>query len=74
MFTILLYDRTSSVVNVDEPRKQLFTKKGRAMDAIPPTRAALVQHNQSALYQGGHCWGARHFKLSLTYKLQRIGD
>ena len=52
-FTILLYDRTSSLVNVDEARKQLFTKKGRAMDAIPPTRAALVQHIKRAVYQGG---------------------
>ena len=56
-FTILLYDRTSSSVNVNEARKQLFTKKGRAIDAIPPTRAALVQHIKRAVYQGGHCWG-----------------
>ena len=56
-FTILLYDRTSDLVCIDEARKHLFTKKGRAMDAIPPTRAALVQHIQRAVYQGGHCWG-----------------
>ena len=56
-FTILLYDRTSSLVNVDEARKQLFTKKGRAMDAIPYTRAALVQHIKRDVHQGGHCWG-----------------
>lgn len=56
-FTILLYDRRSSLVNVDEARKQLFTNKGRAMDAIPPTKAALVQHIRRAVYQGGHCWG-----------------
>ncbi len=35
-FTILLYDRTSGLMSIDEARKQLFTKKGRAMDAIPP--------------------------------------
>ena len=56
-FTILLYDHTSSLVNVDEARKQLFTNKGRAMGAIPPTRAALVQHIKMAVHQGGHCWG-----------------
>ncbi len=58
-FTILLYDRTSSFVNIDEARKQniLFTKKGRTMDTIPPTRAALIQHIKRAVYQGGHCWG-----------------
>ena len=25
------------------------------MDAIPPTRAALVQHIKRTVYQGGHC-------------------
>ncbi|KAG0721106.1 hypothetical protein GWK47_047115 [Chionoecetes opilio] len=42
-FTILLYDRTINLVNIDEARQALFTKKGRAMEAIPPTRGALVQ-------------------------------
>ena len=48
-FVILLYDRTSNKANVNEARKQLFAQKGRAYDAIPPTRAALLQHT--------HCWG-----------------
>ncbi len=56
-FTILLYDRTSNIVNIDEARRELFTKKGRAMDTLPPTKAALVQHIQRSVYQGGHCWG-----------------
>lgn len=56
-FTIPLYDRTSCMMNIDEARQQLFTTKGRAMDAIPPTRATLVQHIERTVYQGGHCWG-----------------
>ena len=56
-FTILLCGRTSSMVNIDEARQELFTKKGGPMDAIPPTKAALVQHIKRAVYQGGHCWG-----------------
>ena len=56
-FTILMYDRTSTLVNIDQTRQELFTKKGRPMDAIPPTRGALVQHIKRAVYQGGHCWG-----------------
>ena len=56
-FTILLYDRTSTVLSIDEAQQQLFTKKGRTMDAIPPTKAALVQHINRAVFQGGHCWG-----------------
>ncbi|KAG0700758.1 hypothetical protein GWK47_025468 [Chionoecetes opilio] len=56
-FTILLYDRTINLVNIDEARQALFTKKGRAMEAIPPTRGALVQQIKRAVYTGGHCWG-----------------
>ena len=54
-FTILLYDRTSHSKNIDETRLDMFTRKGRAMNAIPPTKAALLQHIKRAVYQGGHC-------------------
>ena len=56
-FTILLYDRTNSLTDIDEARLELFTKKGRTMENLPPTKAALVQHIKRAVYQGGHCWG-----------------
>ena len=56
-FTILLYDHISNVVNIDEACQELFIEKGRYMNAIPPIRAALVQHIKRAVYQGGHCWG-----------------
>ena len=56
-FVVLMYDRTSSKTSVNDARKQLFAQKGRALDAIPPTRAALVEHAKRAAYQAGHCWG-----------------
>ena len=56
-FTILLYDRTSSQLDVNLARLELFTKKGKGMEQIPPTKDALVQHLKRAVYQGGHCWG-----------------
>ena len=56
-FTILLYDHPSNVVNINEAHQELFIKKGWHMNAIPPTRATLVQHIKTAVYQGGHCWG-----------------
>ena len=40
-FSILLYYHTNGLVNIDEARKQFFSRKGRAMDAIPPTTAPL---------------------------------
>ena len=39
-FVVLLYDRTYSEASVDAARMFLFTRKGRQIEAIPPTRAA----------------------------------
>ena len=72
-FTILLYGHISSMVNIDEARQELFTKKGRPMDAIPPTKAALVQHIKRAVYQGGHCWGRCCKQPCVCHRL-RTGD
>ena len=55
-FVVLLYDRTSSQECVNGASKQLFTQKGRAIDGLPPTQAALLQHTKRAAYQDGHCW------------------
>ena len=70
-FTILLYDRTSNLLNIDEARQALFTKKGRAMEAIPPTRGVLVQQIKRAVYTGGHCWGNM---LKVVMDLPSPGD
>ncbi len=56
-FVILIYDRTSDQICINLTRKQLFTQKGRTLDCIPPTKAALIQHTKRAAYQAGHCWG-----------------
>lgn len=55
-FVILLFDRTSDCVHVDTARKHLFAK-GRQLDRIPPTKAALIEHVKRAAYQAGHVWG-----------------
>ena len=41
---------------MNQARKQLFSKKGRAIDGVPPTQAALIQHTKRAAFQAGHCW------------------
>ena len=56
---VLLYDRTSNQQCVNEARKQLFTQKGRAIDGLPPTQAALILHIKRATYQAGHCCWAQ---------------
>ena len=55
-FVVLLYDRSSSKTAVNAARKQLFTKKGRSMEYLPPTEAALSQHVKRAAYQSGYVW------------------
>ena len=61
-FVVLLYDRGSQLSSVDA-RQQLFCKRSRSLDRIPPTSAALRQHILRAAYQGGHVWSQVHMAL-----------
>ena len=56
-FVVLLHDRTSSLLKVNEARQELFCKKSKEFDSIPPTKAALEQHIRRAVLQGAHTWG-----------------
>jgi hypothetical protein len=56
-FVILMYDRTSNKTKVNDARKALFSKKGKSLDLIPPTLAALYEHTKRTALQAGHCWG-----------------
>ena len=55
-FVVLMYDRSSTADGVDEARLDLFARKQRSYEAIPPTRAALIQHTKRAAYQAGCVW------------------
>ncbi len=55
-FIILLYDRTSDLMNVNELRKSLFMLKNGQIDKLPPTQGALYQHVKRAVYQGSFIW------------------
>ena len=46
-----MYDRTSSCNSVDDARRELLTQKGRSIEFIPPTAAALLQHAKRAVYE-----------------------
>jgi len=61
-FVVLLYDRTSDLVTVNNARKWLFTQKSRSLENIPPTQEALKQHIKRASYQA-HCWNMAVIKL-----------
>lgn len=55
-FVVLLYDRTSDQESVNTCRKQLFARKNRLMETIPPTCDALMQHVKRACYQSSFIW------------------
>lgn len=56
-FVVLMYDRSSSYKEVNEARLDLFARKQRSYDSIPPTSAALKEHCKRAAFQAGHIWG-----------------
>ena len=55
-FVISMYDRSSTSVTVDDARLELFARKQRSYENIPPTRAALVEHSKRAAYQAACIW------------------
>jgi len=54
-YVVLMYDRTSSCTTVNECRRILYTRKNRAIENIPPTADALLQHSKRAALQA-HIW------------------
>ena len=55
-FVCIMYDRSTATFAVNEARFELFARKQRPYDAIPPTRGALLEHTKRAAFQGGHVW------------------
>lgn len=53
-FVTLIYDRTTSLTKVNDLRQELFSKKARTLENIPPTQASLVQ--QSCSTRKLHMW------------------
>ena len=50
-FTIVLYSKNSNSESIDDVRMELFCQDNKAMDSIPPTADALLQHAKRAAYQ-----------------------
>jgi hypothetical protein len=42
-FVVLMYDRSSTLANVNVAHQVLFAKNSKALESIPPTEAALKQ-------------------------------
>src|SRR6218665_1789141 len=56
-FIIIMYDRTSECIDLNTARMNLFTKKSRSLELLPPTSDAFLQHVKRSIYQAVHCWG-----------------
>ncbi|KAG5896864.1 hypothetical protein JTB14_017678 [Gonioctena quinquepunctata] len=53
--TAVLYDETTPFNSINQLRKELFCQKNRAMDKLPSTGDALLQHIRRAVYEAGIC-------------------
>ena len=55
-FVVLMYDKVSLCIGVDQAREDLFSRKAKQIELIPPTSAALLEHTKRAVHQAGYCW------------------
>ena len=55
-FVVLMYDRASDSIDVDDARKQLFTYKSRTLANVPPIQEAHKQHIKRTYYHAANCW------------------
>jgi hypothetical protein len=58
-FTVLVYDKTFDSESVNQTRLNLFCKKSRSFENLPPTQDALFLHVLRAIYQSA-VWMMAH--------------
>ena len=47
---VLVYDKTSTSLSINQTRRELFCLKNVTMERMPPTQNALLQHTKRAVY------------------------
>ena len=52
---VMMYT-SSTATGVNNAMLDMFARKQRPYQAIPPTRSALLQHDKGAAYQAGSTW------------------
>ena len=55
-FVVVMYGRSSEATCANDARLDLFARKQRSFDAIPPTQAALKEHVKRSAYQARCVW------------------
>lgn len=56
LFVVIRSDRTTTVFYLNKARFEMFSRKQRQYDDIPSIKAALHEHTNVTVYQGGHVW------------------
>ena len=69
-FTCVLYDKTTSISKVNELRQDLFSKKARSMENIPPTKVKLT-HQHYYLFIHRNCISLFLFQAALLQHANR---
>ena len=72
-FVVMMYDRSSTAEGVDDARLDMFARKQRPYEAIPPTRDALLQHVKRAAYQAGCKWSQSTVYASQKHRVLPTG-
>ena len=54
-YFVCLYDRSCETSTVNAARLDLFCRKGRPTESIPPARGSLIQHILRLIYKAS-CW------------------
>jgi hypothetical protein len=60
----------NSTNKVNDASLDLFSRKQRPYNGIPPSRAALVEHIKRPVLQAGHTWVSRYVSFQLLPSLQ----
>ena len=55
-FIVLMYSRTSDDAHVNTARMNLFSRKSRSIEHIPPSQSVLEEYVKRASFQSGHVW------------------
>ena len=67
---VVVYDKTSNAMNFNSARMELFSQKRQAVDKIPATQNALLQHTRRAVYRLASvqhaCYTNKQINLQLT--------
>jgi len=69
--TVILYNRASPLTSINQTRRELFCYKNHAMEKLPPTQDALLQHVRHAVFQAGTWTTSTHYSNAADGAISR---